>query len=39
MTGIFLQLSWVLPDDYPLNDDVDTYVCRLPASAGSWTLG
>ena len=26
MTGIFLSLSRVLPDRYPLGDDVDTYV-------------
>ena len=26
MTGIFLSLSRVLPDSYPLGDDVDTYV-------------
>jgi hypothetical protein len=26
MTGIFLSLSRVLPDTYPLGDDVDTYV-------------
>lgn len=26
MTGIFLSLSRVLPDRYPLGDDVDTYI-------------
>ena len=26
MTGIFLSLSRVLPDEYPLGDDVETYV-------------
>ena len=26
MTGIFLSLSRVLPDTYPLGDDVDAYV-------------
>ncbi len=26
MTGIFLQLSRVVPDEYPLTDDVDSYV-------------
>src|SRR5262245_7763537 len=26
MTGIFLQLSRVLPDEYPLRDDVATYL-------------
>jgi hypothetical protein len=26
MTGIFLSLSRVLPDHYPLGDDVDTYI-------------
>jgi hypothetical protein len=26
MTGIFLSLSRILPDRYPLGDDVDTYV-------------
>ena len=26
MTGIFLSLSRVLPDEYPLGDDVDTYI-------------
>ena len=26
MTGIFLQLSRVLPDEYPLRDGVETYV-------------
>ena len=26
MTGIFLQLSRVLPDEYPLRDSVDTYL-------------
>jgi hypothetical protein len=26
MTGIFMSLSRVLPDEYPLGDDVDTYV-------------
>ena len=26
MTGIFLQLSRVLPDEYPLTDDVDSYL-------------
>ncbi len=26
MTGIFMSLSRVLPDQYPLGDDVDTYV-------------
>ena len=26
MTGIFLQLSRVLPDQYPLSDDVDRYL-------------
>jgi hypothetical protein len=26
MTGIFMSLSRVLPDLYPLGDDVDTYV-------------
>ena len=26
MTGIFLSLSRVLPDDYPLGDDLDSYV-------------
>jgi hypothetical protein len=26
MTGIFLQLSRVLPDEYPLTDDVGTYL-------------
>ncbi len=28
MTGIFLHLSRVLPDAYPLTDDVDSYVAR-----------
>ena len=26
MTGIFMSLSRVLPDSYPLGDDVDTYI-------------
>jgi hypothetical protein len=26
MTGIFMSLSRVLPDRYPLGDDVDTYI-------------
>lgn len=26
MTGIFLSLSRILPDDYPLGDDLETYV-------------
>ena len=26
MTGIFMSLSRVLPDRYPLGDDVETYV-------------
>ena len=26
MTGIFMSLSRVLPDQYPLGDDVDTYI-------------
>ena len=26
MTGIFLSLSRILPDHYPLSDDLDTYV-------------
>ncbi len=26
MTGIFLQLSRILPDEYPLEDDVDAYL-------------
>ena len=26
MTGIFLQLSRVLPDEYPLTGDVDSYL-------------
>jgi len=26
MTGIFLSLSRILPDEYPLGDDVDTYI-------------
>ncbi len=26
MTGIFLQLSRILPDEYPLTDDVDAYL-------------
>ncbi len=26
MTGIFLQLSRILPDEYPLTDDVDSYL-------------
>ena len=26
MTGIFLQLSRVLPDEYPLTDAVDAYL-------------
>jgi len=26
MTGIFMQLSRVLPDNYPLSDDVETYL-------------
>lgn len=26
MTGIFMSLSRVLPDLYPLGDDVDTYI-------------
>jgi hypothetical protein len=26
MTGIFMSLSRVLPDHYPLGDDVDTYI-------------
>ena len=26
MTGIFLQLSRVLPDEYPLTDEVDSYL-------------
>jgi hypothetical protein len=26
MTGIFLQLSRVLPDEYPLTDDVGSYL-------------
>ncbi|MFF0066668.1 hypothetical protein ACFYRC_35185 [Streptomyces sp. NPDC005279] len=28
MTGIFLSISRVLPDRYPLGDDVETYVAR-----------
>lgn len=26
MTGIFLQLSRILPDEYPLTDDVDSFL-------------
>ena len=26
MTGIFLQLSRILPDEYPLTDEVDSYL-------------
>lgn len=35
MTGIFLSLSRVLPDRYPLGDDVPTYAWD-PAEAEVW---
>jgi hypothetical protein len=39
MTGIFLQLSRVLPDAYPLVDDVGSYLSTSSGSVASWTTG
>ena len=37
MTGIFLSLSRVLPDRYPLGDDVENYIAAEHGFGISWT--
>jgi hypothetical protein len=37
MTGIFLQLSRVLPDEYPLRGSARSYPVTNSDSAASWT--
>ena len=39
MTGIFLELSRVLPDVYPLSDDVASYLSDELALVTCWTSG
>ena len=39
MTSIFLQLSRVLPDEYPLSEDISVYVSNELTSVGCWTSG